>query len=163
MYVCGPTVYDSIHLGNARPLVVFDVLYRLLHAIGHETRYARNITDIDDKIIAAMEKSGEDFDSFIERQVLNFHQSCQALGILKPTYEPRATKSIPEITAMISNLIAQGYAYENESGVYFETKKGPKTGILSRRDLHSEPQETTRRSWLNKKDHSDFALWKKTD
>ena len=113
MYVCGPTVYDDIHIGNARPLVVFDVLYRLLrHTYGAEhVTYVRNITDVDDKIIERSRESGEAIDHLTRRTSERFHAATQALGCLEPDVEPRATEHIGEMIALIETLIAKGHAY----------------------------------------------------
>src|SRR5919199_1410435 len=110
MYVCGPTVYDFAHIGNARPVVVFDVLYRLLrhlYGAGH-VRYARNITDVDDKINAAAKANNESIRDLTERTARAFHEDVAALNTLPPDIEPRATEHIPQMIAMVERLIAQG-------------------------------------------------------
>ena len=110
MYVCGPTVYDLAHIGNARPVVVFDVLFRLLrHTYGAEhVTYARNITDVDDKIIKAAGENGEPIDALTARTTQAFHNDMAALGALEPSIEPRATGTIPEMIALIEVLIERG-------------------------------------------------------
>jgi len=109
MYVCGPTVYDFAHIGNARPVIVFDVLYRLLRRTygADHVRYVRNITDVDDKINAAAKANGESIRELTERTAKAFHEDIAALGCLEPDVEPRATEHIPEMIAMISALIAE--------------------------------------------------------
>ena len=122
MYVCGPTVYDLAHIGNARPVIVFDVLYRLLrHAYGAaQVYYVRNITDIDDKINAAARARGEDIRQLTERTVAAFREDVAALGALPPDVEPRATAHIPAMVAMIERLIETGHAYVAEGHVLFD-------------------------------------------
>src|SRR3954467_9836141 len=114
MYVCGPTVYDLAHIGNARPVIVFDVLYRLLrHRYGEgHVRYVRNITDVDDKINAAAKANGEGIRDLTERTAKAFHEDVAALLCLPPDVEPRATEHIQPMIAMIERLIAGGFAYE---------------------------------------------------
>ncbi|HLJ65130.1 MAG TPA: cysteine--tRNA ligase, partial [Stellaceae bacterium] len=121
LYVCGPTVYDFAHIGNARPVIVFDVLYRLLrHRYGAaRVRYVRNITDIDDKINAAAKANGEPIRALTERTALAFREDAASLLCLPPDIEPRATEHVGEIIAMISALIASGHAYEAEAHVLF--------------------------------------------
>ena len=127
MYVCGPTVYDLAHIGNARPVVVFDVLSRLLRHLygpGHVT-YVRNITDVDDKIINASRETGEPIDALTRRTADAFHRDMEALGALPPDVEPRATETIPEMIALIEQLIAAGHAYEAEGHVLFHVPSWP--------------------------------------
>src|SRR5690606_29351639 len=132
MYVCGPTLYDFAHIGNARPVIVFDVLYRLLRRIYGEAHvtYVRNITDVDDKINAAAKASGESIRALTERTVKAFHEDMAALNALPPDIEPRATENIAAMIAMIERLIAAGCAYEAEGHVLFEVKKAPHYGRL---------------------------------
>ena len=116
MYVCGPTVYDFPHIGNARPLVVFDVLFRLLqtHYGKDKVTYVRNITDIDDKIIESSKKNKKNIKELTESIIKSFHEDCKYLNCLKPSYEPKATEHIDEMINMVSNLIKNKHAYENE-------------------------------------------------
>ncbi len=136
LYVCGPTVYDFAHIGNARPVVVFDVLFRLLRHVygaGHVT-YARNITDVDDKIIKAAHDNGEPIDELTARTTEAFHQDMAALGALEPTIEPRATQHIPQMIALIERLIERGHAYAADGHVLFSVPSMADYGRLSRRD-----------------------------
>ena len=130
MYVCGPTVYDLAHIGNARPVVVFDVLFRLLrreYGEAHVT-YVRNITDIDDKINASAAARGETIRELTERTARVFRDDMAALGALPPTHEPRATEHIAQMIAMIERLVAQGHAYAAEGHVLFSIASMPITG-----------------------------------
>src|SRR5215831_19372306 len=122
MYVCGPTVYDFAHIGNARPVIVFDVLFRLLrhrYGAGHVT-YVRNITDVDDKINARALEEGVSIRALTERTAKQFHEDVAALGALPPTHEPRATEYVREMIAMIETLIASGHAYSAEGHVLYD-------------------------------------------
>src|ERR1700755_1709073 len=119
MYVCGPTVYDFAHLGNARPVVVFDTLYRLLKRHYPRVTYVRNITDIDDKIMVRAKESGESIDNITKRTTAAYHQDMGALNALPPDIEPRATGHIPQMIRMIEKLIANGNAYVGEGHVLF--------------------------------------------
>ncbi len=125
MYVCGPTVYNLVHIGNGRPAVVFDVLYRLLSAAYPKVRYASNITDIDDKINKAALEAGESIADFAERFTVAYNEDVRALGNLLPTVEPRATHHIHEIIAMIERLIARGHAYAAQGHVLFNVPSDP--------------------------------------
>src|SRR5947208_4490667 len=127
MYVCGPTVYDLAHIGNGRAVVAFDLLYRVLrHAYGAEhVRYVRNITDVEDKIIAAARDSGEPIDALTARTTAEFHADMAALGALPPDIEPRATAYIPQMIALIERLIAAGYACAAGGHVLFAVASWP--------------------------------------
>src|SRR3954453_14059554 len=122
MYVCGPTVYDYAHIGNARPVIVFDVLFRLLRPLYGERHvtYVRNITDVDDKINARAREEGVSIRELTERTYRQFKEDISALGVLDPTYEPRATDNIPEMIDIIERLIRRGHAYVAESHVLFD-------------------------------------------
>ena len=133
MYVCGPTVYDFAHLGNARPVVVFDTLYRLLKRHYPHVTYARNITDVDDKIMAKAKDSGESIDVITERTTQAFHGDMAALNALPPDIEPRCTQHIPQMIAMTQQLIDKGNAYVAEGHVLFNVPSMPEYGQLSRR------------------------------
>ena len=121
MYVCGPTVYDFPHIGNARPLVVFDVLFRLLQSLygNKKVTYVRNITDIDDKIIESSKKNKKSIKELTETISKSFHKDCKYLNCLNPTFEPKATENIKEMISMVSNLLKNNHAYENKKHVYF--------------------------------------------
>ena len=114
LYACGPTVYDRIHVGNARPLVVFDALVRLLRAVFPKVTYVRNITDVDDKINARAAERGISISELCEQTIFSFHKDCKALSVLSPDIEPRATEHITQMVAMITGLIEKGFAYEAE-------------------------------------------------
>ena len=132
MYVCGMTVYDYIHIGHARVLVVFDVVYRFLKHLGYEVNYVRNITDIDDKIINRANENDEDFKILTQRFIDAMHEDAEALGVLKPDHEPRATDYIESIIAMIDGLLGNESAYQAENGdVYFSVAGFAAYGQLS--------------------------------
>jgi cysteinyl-tRNA synthetase len=162
MYVCGPTVYDLAHIGNARPIIVFDVLYRLLrHLYGAEhVRYVRNITDIDDKINAAAKANGEDIRTLTERTAKVFHEDVAALGALPPDVEPRATEHVPEMIAMIERLVASGHAYEAKGHVLFAIKSMSDYGQLSGRSRDEMIAGARVEVAPYKRDPADFVLWK---
>ena len=160
MYVCGPTVYDFAHLGNARPVVVFDTLYRLLKRHYPRVTYVRNITDVDDKIIAKAKESGEPIDSITKRTTQAFHDDMAALNALQPDIEPRATQHIAQMIAMIETLIDKGHAYAAEGHVLFNVPSMKNYGELSRRS-HDELIAGARVDVAPyKQDPSDFVLWK---
>ena len=162
MYVCGPTVYDLAHIGNARPVIVFDVLYRLLrHRYGAEhVRYVRNITDVDDKINAAARANRESIRALTERTAEAFHEDVAALLCLPPDVEPRATEHIAPMIAMIERLIAGGFAYEAEGHVLFAVAKMPEYGRLSGRSLDEMIAGARVEVAPYKRDPADFVLWK---
>ncbi len=162
VYVCGPTVYDLAHIGNARPVVVFDVLYRLLrHVYGAEhVTYARNITDVDDKIIKAAQENGEPIDALTARTTQAFHDDMAALGALEPTIEPRATGHIPEMIALIKSLIERGNAYAADGHVLFDVPSDPNYGCLSHRNRDEMIAGARVDVAPYKQDPADFVLWK---
>lgn len=162
MYVCGPTVYDYAHIGNARPVVVFDVLFRLLRQTYGETHvtYARNITDVDDKIIVAAKAANEPIGSITERTTRAYHEDMGALGALPPTVEPRATQHIGEMIGLTERLIAKGHAYFNEQHVLFNVPSMPAYGRLARRDRDEQIAGARVEVAPYKKDPADFVLWK---
>ncbi len=162
MYVCGPTVYDFAHIGNARPVIVFDVLFRLLrHRYGERhVRYVRNITDIDDKINAAAKANGESIRDLTDRTAKAFHEDVAALLCLLPTVEPRATEHIDPIVAMIETLIASGHAYRAEGHVLFSVASDPNYGTLSGRSRDEMIAGARVEVAPYKKDPADFVLWK---
>jgi cysteinyl-tRNA synthetase len=160
LYVCGPTVYDYAHIGNARPVVVFDVLYRLLKRLYPAVTYVRNITDVDDKIIAAHVATGEPIASITERTTAAFHHDMAALGALPPDIEPRATAHIAAMITMIERLIAAGHAYEADGHVLFDVPSCPDYGVLSRRDRGEMIAGARVEVAPYKRDPADFVLWK---
>jgi cysteinyl-tRNA synthetase len=162
MYVCGPTVYDRAHIGNARAVVVFDVLYRLLrHEYGeNHVTYARNITDVDDKINAAAKARGVAISEVTETTTKMFHDDMAALGNLPPNIEPRATAHIAEMIEMCETLIKNGNAYAAEGHVLFSVATDPKYGHLSRRSREEMVAGARVEIAPYKKDPADFVLWK---
>ncbi|WP_313060253.1 cysteine--tRNA ligase [Agrobacterium cavarae] len=168
MYVCGPTVYDYAHIGNARPVIVFDVLYRLLrHVYGENgVTYARNITDVDDKINARALRDYPDLPlndaihAVTEKTANQFHQDVAALGCLEPTVEPRATDNIAQMIDIIEKLIARGYAYVAAGEVLFDTKSMSDYGQLSKRPLDEQQAGARIAVDAHKKNPGDFVLWK---
>jgi cysteinyl-tRNA synthetase len=161
LYVCGMTVYDYCHLGHARVLVAFDVVYRFLKARGYDVTYVRNITDIDDKIIARANENNEEFLALTERFIDAMHEDERALGVLPPTFEPKATDNIPQIIAMIETLIEKGHAYQGSTGdVYYDVSSFPEYGKLSGRKI--EDLRAGERIAVDnaKRDPLDFVLWK---
>ena len=160
MYVCGPTVYDLAHIGNARPVVVFDVLYRLLKSLYPRVTYVRNITDVDDKIIVAAREKGIDIDTLTAQTADCFHADMAALGALPPDVEPRATRHIAQMIAMIEKLIAGGHAYAADGHVLFNVPSMPEYGRLANRDRREMIAGARVEVAPYKKDPSDFVLWK---
>ena len=160
MYVCGPTVYDWAHIGNARPVVVFDVLYRLLKREYADVTYVRNITDVDDKIMAAAEASGEAIEAITARTTQAYHEDMAALGALEPDVEPRATDHIAEMIETTEALIARGHAYEAQRHVLFDVASHPPYGELSGRNRDEMIAGARVEVAPYKKDPADFVLWK---
>ncbi len=168
MYVCGPTVYDFAHIGNARPAVVFDVLFRLLRHVYGEDRvtYVRNITDVDDKINARAKRDFPDLPlndaiaHVTQKTTTQYHADLAALGCLAPTHEPRATAHIPGMIAMIETLIAKGNAYVADGEVLFDTASMPSYGALSKRKLDEQQAGARVAVDAHKKNPGDFVLWK---
>jgi len=162
MYVCGPTVYDFPHVGNARPLVVFNVLFRLLQKFygKREVTYVRNITDIDDKIIDSSKQKKKSIKELTEEVSKNFHEDCKYLNCLNPTFEPKATEHIKEMINMISNLLKNNHAYENKKHVYFSVSSFKKYGSLSNKNSEQLISGSRIEVSAYKKDPLDFVLWK---
>ena len=162
MYVCGPTVYDFAHIGNARPVIVFDVLFRLLrHVYGAEhVTYVRNITDVDDKINARAAERGIPIRELTEQTYKNFKEDVAALGCLPPTVEPRATEHIDEMKTLIERLVASGNAYVAEDHVLFSVPSMPDYGKLARRSLDEMMAGARVDVAPYKRDPMDFVLWK---
>ena len=162
MYVCGPTVYDYAHIGNARPVVVFDVLYRLLRETYGEDHviYVRNITDVDDKIINRAAESNEAIGTITKRTEQAFLDDMGALGAMTPDHQPRATEHIPGMITMIGKLIAAGHAYEAEGHVMFSVESYREYGALSGRNRDEMIAGARVEVAPYKKDPADFVLWK---
>ncbi|NHF72498.1 cysteine--tRNA ligase [Paracoccus xiamenensis] len=162
VYACGPTVYDRAHLGNARPVVVFDVLFRLLrHVYGEDAvTYVRNFTDVDDKINARAAVTGRPIRDITEETIGWYHDDMDALGALRPTHEPRATDYIGQMTSMIEDLVAKDFAYPEQGHVLFDVRKFPEYGKLSGRSLDDMIAGARVEVAPYKRDPMDFVLWK---
>tara|TARA_B100000678_G_scaffold82030_1_gene68219 strand:- start:3197 stop:4558 length:1362 start_codon:yes stop_codon:yes gene_type:complete len=162
MYVCGPTVYDFPHVGNARPVIVFDLLFRLLRRIYgiDNVTYVRNITDVDDKIITAASENNEDIKSLTERTIKFFHDDADYIGALEPTFEPKATDYINDMIDIINSLIEKDYAYVSEDNVLFSASKFSKYGQLSGKNLEEMIAGSRVEVESFKRSSSDFVLWK---
>ena len=162
MYVCGPTIYDYAHVGNARPVIVFDIVYRMLqlkYGADHVT-YIRNITDVDDKIIEASNSLNEDISSLTERTINYFHDDASYVGALEPNVEPRATDHIPEMIDIIEKLIEKNHAYEADGNVLFAVNTFDKYGNLSGKSLEDLIAGSRVEVADYKKNPADFILWK---
>ena len=160
MYVCGPTVYNYVHIGNARPVVVFDCLYRLLSALYPQVVYARNITDIDDKIIDAALKRGANITAVSKEFTQKYREDMAALNALSPTIEPMATEHIEDMIALTERLIADGHAYEADGHVLFAVESMPTYGALSGRKLEDMMAGARVEVADYKRHPGDFVLWK---
>jgi len=161
MYVCGMTVYDYCHVGHARVLVVFDVVYRYLQRLGYDVTYVRNITDIDDKIIRRAIENGEEYGALTERFIEAMHEDAKAIGVLQPDIEPKATDNINEILEMISTLEQKSIAYGADNGdVYYSVKAFPEYGKLSHKKLEDLQAGSRVEVDEAKQDPLDFVLWK---
>ena len=160
LYVCGPTVYQRIHVGNARPFIVFDVLYRLLQHFYPKVTYVRNITDIDDKIMAQAVENSEVIEQLTERTIDAFQEDCAALACLPPTVQPRATRYVEDMIALIGTLIGKGHAYAAEGHVLFAVPSYAGYGRLSARDRDEQIAGARVEVADFKRDPADFVLWK---
>lgn len=161
MYVCGITVYDYCHIGHARPYIVFDVVYRYFKHLGYDITYIRNITDIDDKIIQRAHENNEDIQALTHRFIKAMHEDFDALGVLRPDLEPKATDNIPAILHMIDMLIEKKYAYAAENGdVYFAVSKFDDYGKLSGKKIEDLRAGERVEVDTFKRDPLDFVLWK---
>ncbi|HSI00854.1 MAG TPA: cysteine--tRNA ligase [Reyranella sp.] len=160
LYVCGPTVYDYVHIGNARPVVAFDVLYRLLKRRHPRVTYVRNITDIDDRIIARAADNKETIEALTARTGSAYQGDMKRLGALPPDHEPRATEYVGQMIALIERLVARGHAYAAEGHVLFSVPSMPDYGRLSRRSRDELVAGARVEVAPYKKDPADFVLWK---
>lgn len=162
MYACGPTVYNYFHLGNARPFVTFDTLRRYLEYRGYEVTFCQNFTDIDDKMINRANQEGITIKELADRYIAEYYKDADALGIKRPTFQPRATETMDEIIALISDLVEKGYAYQIEDGVYYDVTKFKDYGKLSHYNLEDLQAGGGERgaSYEGKKNPADFAIWK---
>ena len=163
MYVCGPTVYDDPHIGNARPIVVFDILFKIFKKNYPKVTYVRNITDVDDKIIKSSKENNISISELTRKVTKSFSEDCDYLNCEKPTHQPKATENIDLMIEMISELIKKGFAYENNKHVYFEVKKFKDYGQLSNKKLEELIAGSRVEVSENKKNSEDFVLWKPSE
>ncbi|WP_413376917.1 cysteine--tRNA ligase [Alkalihalobacillus sp. 1P02AB] len=160
MYVCGPTVYNYIHIGNARPPIVYDVVRNYLKYRGYDVHFVSNFTDVDDKIIRAAHELGEDVFEVANRFIQAYHEDTCALGVKEADDHPRVTETIPEIIDFIKQLVDKGYAYEADGDVYFRTRKFKGYGKLSSQSIEDLRSGSRVEVDVRKEDPLDFALWK---
>lgn len=162
MYVCGPTVYNRAHIGNFRPVIVFDTLFRVLRAAYGEDAvvYARNVTDIEDKIITASQETGEPIEAITQKYAAIYDQDAAAVNALPPTIVPWATEHVGEMLEIIEGLERKGFAYATEAGVFFQVSQMAEYGRLSKRNLDDNQAGARVDVDLGKRDPADFALWK---
>ncbi|MCR4668137.1 MAG: cysteine--tRNA ligase, partial [Clostridia bacterium] len=160
IYICGPTVYNYIHIGNARPMVVFDTLRRYLEYRGYKVKYVQNFTDVDDKIINRAKELGEGALEVSERYIKEYFDDADALGVKRASVHPKVSDHIPDIISFVQTLIDKGYAYEADGDVYFSTRKYPEDGKRAGQNI--DDLEAGARIAIGevKKDPLDFALWK---
>ena len=163
IYLCGPTVYEHIHIGNLRPVIIFDVLQRLLLSLGYEVMYVHNLTDIDDKIIYKAQQENKTEFQIAQYYVKVYFQNLSNYNIIKPTFLPQVTDYIPQIQKFISNLLYQGYAYQQENNVLFRVKDNPNYGQLSKQKMDKLKGVEIRRNareiiQINKENIQDFVL-----
>jgi len=160
MYVCGPTVYNYIHIGNARPAIVFDTLRRYLQYRGYDVTFVQNITDVDDKLIRVANEEGTTVKDVADRYTQAYNEDLASLNVMPPDIQPRVMDTIPEIISFVAGLIEKGYAYESEGDVYFRTGRFKEYGKLSHQPL--EELQAGARVEINEKKENplDFALWK---
>ena len=160
MYVCGPTVYNFFHIGNARPLVVFDTMRRYLQYRGYKVKYVQNFTDVDDKIINRAREEGCTAPEISEKYIEEYFKDIAALNVKKADVHPKVSEHIPEIMKFVKDLVDKSFAYEADGDVYFSTRKFPEYGKLSGQNI--DDLESGARIAIGevKKDPLDFALWK---
>lgn len=159
IYVCGPTVYDNSHLGHARSAIAFDLLHRVLKANGYEVVFAKNFTDIDDKIIKKMKEEGKSLEEITTFYIKNYKNDMEILNILPNSFEPKATENLDAMKEMIENLLSKDIAYKTDDSVYFDVSKDKNYGSLSNQ---ASDENSQARVEINnqKRNSSDFALWK---
>jgi cysteinyl-tRNA synthetase len=160
MYVCGPTVYNYIHIGNARPVIVFDSFRRYLEYLGYQVNFVSNFTDVDDKIIKKANEEGVSATEISERYIKEFRTDMEALNVREATIHPKATEEIEDMVAMISDLIKKGHAYEKNGTVYFKTRSFSEYGKLSKKKLDDLEAGARIAVSDEKEDPMDFVLWK---
>lgn len=163
MYVCGPTVYDYPHLGHARCYITWDILYRYLKFSGYKVKYCRNVTDVDDKILAKAHHEGKTAEEISSKYYQIFAEAMKSLNNLQPDFEPRATKTIGEMIGLVKLLISKGYAYEADGDVYFRVKAFKEYGKLSKQPIEDLEAGARVETSSKKEDALDFALWKKDE
>ncbi len=163
MYVCGPTVYDYPHLGHARCYITWDMLYRYLKFLGYDVKYCRNVTDVDDKILAKAHNENSTAEAISSKYYQIFADAMKALNTLKPDFEPGATKTLGEMIGLIKILIAKGFAYEADGDVYFRVKNFKEYGKLSKQPIDDLEAGVRVETSGKKEDALDFALWKKDE
>ena len=161
MYICGMTVYDDTHMGHARTFLSFDLIVRYLRNIGFKVTYVRNITDVDDKIISRAKELNLDPTDLVQKYINSMQEDFESLGMINPDLEPRATENINSIISLIETLIDKGHAYEGDSDVYFSVESFKSYGKLSGRNLEDMLAGARVDIDLDKKNPSDFVLWKK--
>jgi len=161
IYVCGPTVYDYIHIGNARPIIFFDVVRRYLEESGYDVNYIVNFTDVDDKLIRRAAELGSTVPEVADRFIRAYNEDREALGVRPATHHPRVTDHMPSIVAFIEALVAKGYAYENGGDVYYRTPRFPEYGKLSHKNLEELQYGIRVEVDERKENPQDFVLWKK--
>ncbi|MDD4364644.1 MAG: cysteine--tRNA ligase [Synergistales bacterium] len=159
-YVCGPTVYDYFHIGNARPFIVFDVLRRYMEHLGYRVTYVQNFTDIDDKMINRAQEMGLTVQELAERFISAYREDAEALGVHRPTHSPRATHHIDDIIALVERLVEKKHAYIVDGDVYFDVQSFPDYGKLSQQSLEDLQSGARVNIDTRKKHPLDFALWK---
>ncbi len=170
MYVCGPTVYNYIHMGNARSVIAFDTIRRYLeYRGGYQVNYVSNFTDVDDKMIKAAEENHTTVEAIADKYIAAFYEDTKALNIQPATKNPRATDNIAEIISFVSELIEAGYAYDVDGNVYYRVRKFPTYGELAHKNIDelevgaSQHVDLANGEFAQKEDPVDFALWKKAD
>ena len=165
IYVCGPTVYNYVHIGNTRPMIVFDVLRRTFEYLGYKVTFVSNFTDVDDKIIKAAKAEGITEKELTDKYIAAYEDVRRNLNLLFPTYAPRVTNTMDAIIKFIDNLVKSGYAYEVDGDVYFRVSKIDEYGQLSGIKIEDLVAGASERIDENdkKEESTDFALWKKTD
>ncbi len=162
MYVCGPTVYDLIHIGNARPMIVFDALRRYLESRGYRVIYVQNVTDVDDKIIRRAHEEGRPAAEVAAHYTEEYFRDLASLGVARPTHSPRATAYVPQMVELVQRLVASGHAYEVDGDVYFSVESFPGYGKLSGRAMDDQEAGARVEVDEHKRHPGDFALWKRS-
>ena len=162
IYLCGPTVYDHIHVGNLRSVIIFDVLHRLLLSLDLKVNYIQNITDIDDKIIAKAQKERKSEKSISQHYTKAYFDNLIRYNILFPTHLPKVTNYIPQIQEFISTLLEKGVAYQQQGEILFGVEKSKEYGKLSGQNLEKLKVNVRGTNQTNKENNKDFVLWKKT-